>query len=48
MAFFAFLQPYLQGQGSLFMVIILAVALSATCLAFALSILLVTATHGGE
>ena len=47
MAFFAFLQPYLQGQGSLFMVIILGVALSAALLAFALSVLLVRATNKG-
>ena len=47
MAFFAFLQRYLQGQGSVFMVIILGVALSAAFLAFALSVLLVRATNKG-
>ena len=47
MAFFAFLQPYLQGQGSLFMIIILGVALAAALLAFALSVQLVRATNKG-
>jgi hypothetical protein len=46
-AFFAFLQQYLEGQGSAFMVIILGVALSAAFLAFALTIFLVRANSKG-
>ena len=43
-AFFSFLQGYLQGQGPLFMVVILGVALSVAFLAFALSVVLVQVT----
>ncbi len=38
---FVFLQRYLQGQGPLFMVVVLGVALTAAFVAFALSLLLV-------
>ena len=44
MAFFAFLQGYLQSQGPLFMVLILGVALSGAVLAFGLSMWLVAST----
>jgi hypothetical protein len=40
-ACFVFLQRYLQGQGPLFMVVVLGVALTAAFVAFALSLLLV-------
>jgi hypothetical protein len=40
-ACFVFLEQYLQGQGPLFMVVILAVALAAAFVAFALSLRLV-------
>jgi hypothetical protein len=45
MAFFGFLQSYLQGHESLVTMIILGVALSAAFLAFVFSLLLVKATE---
>ena len=46
MAFFGFLQSYLQGHESLVTMIILGAALSAAFLAFILSLLLVKADEG--
>jgi hypothetical protein len=45
MAFFGFLESYLQGRESLIMLLILGVALSAASLAFVLSLLLVKAAN---
>jgi len=43
-AFFVFLQQYLQGQGPLFMVVVLGAALFAAFVAFLISLRLVRAT----
>ena len=48
MAFFGFLQSYLRGGESLIMVFILGIALSVSCLAFALSLVLAKVANTGQ